>query len=62
MKKLFAVFFSLSLLMGVMTPPGVSAEGEADPAGALFFEFENLAEAAGAGTFKRKQTTAVRCL
>ena len=46
MKKLFAVFFSLSLLIGVMTPPGVSAEGEADPAGTLFFEFEDLAEAA----------------
>lgn len=52
MKKLFAVFFSLSLLMGVMTSPGVSAEGEADPAGTLFFEFEDLAEAAGAGNIQ----------
>ena len=52
MKKLFAVFFSLSLLMGVMISPGVSAEGEADPAGTLFFEFEDLAEAAGAGNIQ----------
>lgn len=52
MKKLFAVFFSLSLLMGVMTPMSVSAEEEADPAGTLFFEFEDLAEAAGAGNIQ----------
>ena len=47
MKKILAVLFTVSLLMGTLFPVCVSAE---DPAGTLVYEFDNLAESSQVGT------------
>lgn len=55
MKKFLAVIFSVALLISTIATVGFADDETADPEGTIFFEFEDLAEQAGAGNIQTEE-------